>query len=150
MDQIDKKIVRQLQRNSKLTTKALAAELGLSATAVYERIRRLERNGIILKYAALIDPVKVNLDFRVFCQVKLSQHIQSHIRTFESQVGALEEVVSCYHLGGEYDYLLEICVADMAAYREFMVSKLTSIQQIGSTHSAFVINTVKQTHELPL
>jgi Lrp/AsnC family leucine-responsive transcriptional regulator len=82
--------------------------------------------------------------------VKLSQHVQNQISAFESQVGQLEEVVSCYHLGGEYDYLLEICVSDMAAYRAFMVSRLTAIQQIGSTHSSFVINTVKQTHELPL
>ncbi|MDM9632141.1 Lrp/AsnC family transcriptional regulator [Robiginitalea aurantiaca] len=150
MDETDKKILQQLQRNSKLTTKALAADLGLSATAVYERIRRLERNGMILGYVARIDPVKVHLDFRVFCQVKLSQHVQHQIRTFEKEVDQLKEVVSCYHLGGEYDYLLEICVRDMAAYREFMVSKLTLIPQIGSTHSAFVINTVKQTHELPL
>jgi Lrp/AsnC family leucine-responsive transcriptional regulator len=150
MDPIDKKILRQLQQNSKLTTKALAVELGMSATAVYERIRRLERGEVILKYTALIDPEKVDLDFRVFCQVKLAQHVQSQIRTFESEVSRLEEVVSCYHLGGAYDYLLEICVKDMAAYREFIVSKLTASNQIGSTHSSFVINTVKQTRELPL
>ena len=150
MDAIDKRILKELQQNSKLTTKALAAELGLSATAVYERIRRLERGGVILKYVALLDPEKVALDFRVFCQVKLNQHVQSQIGAFEREVARLEEVVSCYHLGGEYDYLLEICVRDMAAYREFMVSKLTTSNHIGSTHSAFVIKSVKQTHELPL
>ena len=86
----------------------------------------------------------------VFCQVKLNQHIKTQVISFEKEVGELEEVVSCYHLGGEYDYLLEICVRDMQEYREFMVAKLTAIQHIGSTHSAFVINTVKQTTELPL
>ncbi len=150
MDPLDKKILQQLQRKSKITTKALASELGLSPTAVYERIRRLERSGVIKGYVALLDPGKVGRDFRVFCQVKLSKHVQDQIGTFESEVLRLEEVVSCYHLGGEYDYLLEICVSDMAAYREFMVSRLTALPQIGSTHSAFVINTVKQTHELPL
>lgn len=150
MDHIDTRILKALQQNSKQTTKALAAELGLSATAVYERIRRLERSGVILKYIALLDPEQVALDFRVFCQVKLNQHVQAQIRAFEKEVGELQEVVSCYHLGGEYDYLLEICVRDMAAYREFMVSKLTKSSHIGSTHSSFVIQSVKQTHELPL
>jgi Lrp/AsnC family leucine-responsive transcriptional regulator len=150
MDPLDRKILQQLQRNSKITTKALASELGLSPTAIYERIRRLERSGVIQGYVALLDPEKVGRDFRVFCQVKLSKHVQDQIGDFEGEVLSLEEVVSCYHLGGEYDYLLEVCVSDMAAYRDFMVSRLTTIQQIGSTHSAFVIKTVKQTHELPL
>ena len=141
MDGTDRQILKQLQHNSKLTTKALAASLGLSPTAIYERIRRLERSGVIEGYVALINPDKVALDFRVFCQVKLSQHVQKQIRSFEKAVDSLNEVVSCYHLGGEYDYLLEICVSDMAAYRAFMVEKLTLIPQIGSTHSAFVINT---------
>ena len=139
-----------MQRSSKQTTKALAMELGLSSTAVYERIRRLERDGIIQKYAALVDPVKVGRNFRVFCQVKLNQHINPHVLAFEKEVRELVEVVSCYHLGGEYDYLLEICVADMQAYREFMMTRLTTIPHVGSTHSSFVISTVKRTTELPL
>lgn len=150
MDATDKKLLRLLQRNSKQTHKALSLELGLSPTAVYERIKRLERQGIIRKYVALLDPSGVDRNFRVFCQIKLNQHIKAQVMAFEKEVGQLEEVVSCYHLGGEYDYLLEICVRDMQEYREFMVAKLTAIQHIGSTHSAFVINTVKQTTELPL
>ena len=147
MDATDKKLLRLLQQNSKQTHKALSLQLGLSPTAVY---KRLERQGIIRKYVALLDPSRVERNFRVFCQVKLNQHIKTQVISFEKEVGELEEVVSCYHLGGEYDYLLEICVRDMQEYREFMVAKLTAIQHIGSTHSAFVINTVKQTTELPL
>lgn len=150
MDTTDRTLLGLLQTNSKQTTKALAMELGLSPTAVYERIRRLERNGVITGYVALVDPAKVARNFRVFCQVKLDQHIQPHVISFEKEVRGLKEVVSCYHLGGEYDYLLEICVADMQAYREFMVNSLTAIGYIGSTHSSFVIHTVKQTTELPL
>ena len=150
MDATDKRLLRLLQRNSKQTHKALSLELGLSPTAVYERVKRLERQGVIRKYVALLDPSGVGRNFRVFCQVKLNQHIKPQVISFEKEVGQLEEVVSCYHLGGEYDYLLEICVRDMQEYREFMVAKLTAIQHIGSTHSAFVINTVKQTTELPL
>ena len=150
MDATDKALLHLLQQNSKQTTKALAQELNLSPTAVYERIRRLERNGVVSKYVALVDPSKVDRNFRVFCQVKLNQHIKPHVISFEKQIKELSEVVSCYHLGGEYDYMLEILVADMQAYREFMVTKLTNIQHIGSTHSSFVINTVKQTTELPI
>lgn len=150
MDSIDKNLLNFLQKNSKLTTKALSLELGLSPTAVYERIRRLERQGVIRKYAALLDPAMVDRNFRVFCQVKLGQHIKPHVLAFEKEIEKLDEVVSCYHLGGEYDYLLEICLKDMKEYREFMVNKLTAIPYIGSTQSSFVINPVKQTTELPL
>jgi Lrp/AsnC family leucine-responsive transcriptional regulator len=150
MDTTDRDLLRELQENSKQTTKALSIKLGLSPTAVYERIKRLERTGVIRKYVALLDPAAVSRNFRVFCQVKLDQHIRRQVISFEKEVLELEEVVSCYHLGGEYDYLLEICVEDMQAYREFMVTKLTAIQHIGSTHSSFVINTVKQTTELPV
>lgn len=150
MDATDKKLLRLLQQNAKMTNKALSLEMGLSPTAVYERIKRLERQGVIRKYVALLDPARVDRNFRVFCQVKLNQHIKPQVVSFEKEVGELEEVVSCYHVGGAYDYLLEICVRDMQEYREFMVAKLTAIPYIGSTHSAFVITTVKQTSELPL
>ncbi len=150
MDATDKKLLRLLQQNAKMTNKALSLEMGLSPTAVYERIKRMERQGVIRKYVALLDPARVDRNFRVFCQVKLNQHIKPQVVSFEKEVGELEEVVSCYHVGGAYDYLLEICVRDMQEYREFMVAKLTAIPYIGSTHSAFVIQTVKQTSELPL
>lgn len=150
MDTTDKKLLHLLQQNAKMTNKALSLEMGLSPTAVYERIKRLERQGVIRKYVALLDPARVDRNFKVFCQVKLNQHIKPQVVSFEKEVGELEEVVSCHHVGGAYDYLLEICVRDMQEYREFMVAKLTAIPYIGSTHSAFVIKTVKQTSELPL
>ena len=101
MDATDKKLLRLLQRNSKQTHKALSLELGLSPTAVYERIKRLERRGVIRKYVALLDTAGVDRNFRVFCQVKLNQQIKTQVISFENVVGRLEEVVSCYHLGGE-------------------------------------------------
>jgi Lrp/AsnC family leucine-responsive transcriptional regulator len=150
MDATDKQLLNFLQENAKLTTKALSVKLGLSPTAVYERIRRLERTGVISRYVALLDPGKVHRNFRVFCQVKLNQHIKPHVLSFEKEVQKLDEVVTAHHLGGEFDYLLEICVRDMQEYREFMVAKLTAIPYIGSTQSSFVINTVKHTTRLPL
>ncbi|WP_276391926.1 Lrp/AsnC family transcriptional regulator [Eudoraea chungangensis] len=145
MDAKDRALVGLLQENCKWTTKQYANELGLSVTAVYERIRRLERTGIIRKYVALVDPRKIDKAFAVMCHVRLIQHTKENVMQFEKEVLKLKEVSECYHLSGDYDYLLKVNVSDMEAYREFMVTKLTTIKNIGSTQSAFVINEVKHT-----
>lgn len=150
LDATDKALLRLLQQDAKQTTKALARQIALSPTAVYERIRKLENEGVIDKYVALLDARQVDRALKVFCQIRLDQHIRTQVQQFEKEVLQLEEVVSCYHIGGAYDYILEICVANMEAYREFMVGKLTAIRHIGSTQSSFVISQVKHTTELPL
>jgi Lrp/AsnC family leucine-responsive transcriptional regulator len=81
----------------------------------------------------------------VFCHIKLLQHSKDFLTTFEKEVVQLEEVLECFHVSGDYDYILKICVKDMEAYREFMVTKLTTLQHIGSTHSTFMIGEVKNT-----
>ena len=144
-DAIDKKLLRLLQSNSKQTNKELSNQLNLSVTAVYERIRKLEKEGVISKYVALIQKEKANKSFVAFCHIKLVQHTQDYIIKFEKEVSNLAEVVECHHISGDYDYLLKVIVSDMEAFREFMVNKLTSINHIGSTHSMFVINEVKHT-----
>ena len=142
-DTTDRELLRLLQTNSKRTTKAYANDLNLSTTAVYERIKRLEKSGVITKYVALVDKQKVNKAFMVLCHIKLVQHIKEFVLQFEREVLKLEEVAECYHISGDYDYILKIYVSDMQAYRDFMVSKLTAINNIGSTQSSFVINEVK-------
>ncbi|MEX0287929.1 MAG: Lrp/AsnC family transcriptional regulator [Flavobacteriaceae bacterium] len=142
-DALDLQLLALLQANSKKTTKEYANHLGLSTTAVYERIKRLEKQGVITKYVALVDRKKVERAFMVFCHVKLIQHIKENVLQFEREVLKLDEVAECYHIGGDYDYILKIHVKDMEAYREFMVTKLTAIKNIGSTQSAFAINEVK-------
>ncbi|MFD2586704.1 Lrp/AsnC family transcriptional regulator [Croceitalea marina] len=144
LDSIDKKLLTLLQEDSKKTTKQYALALNLSTTAVYERIRKLEREAVITKYVALVDTKKINRSFTVLCHVKLSQHTKDNILRFERQVQELEEVSECNHVSGDYDYILTIHVSDMVAYREFMINKLTVIDQIGSTQSSFVINPVKK------
>ena len=143
MDAMDKTLLRLLQEDCKKTTKQYAKALHLSTTAVYERIKRLEREGVITKYVALVDKEKVNKNFTVFCHVKLIQHTKSNIMGFEKQVLSLAEVKECHHTSGDYDYILIIHLSNMQDYREFMVNKLTTIDQIGSTQSSFVIDTVK-------
>ncbi|MFL9843278.1 Lrp/AsnC family transcriptional regulator [Flavobacterium rhizosphaerae] len=150
LDSTDKKILQYLQEDSTPTTKALSLKLDLSVTAVYERIKKLERNGIIDKYVAVLNPAKAGKGFLVFCHLKLLQHTRDYLTKFEKEVIKLEEVLECYHVSGDYDYILKIVVADMTAYREFMVTKLTTLQHIGSTHSTFVINEVKNTNIIVL
>ncbi len=144
-DTIDKKLIQLLQEDSKQTNKALSNKLNLSVTAVYERIKKLENQGVINKYVALVNKEKVAKSFVAFCHVKLTQHSQNYVIEFEKEVADLQEVLECYHISGDYDYLLKVLVKDMEAFREFMVNRLTKINHIGSTHSMFMINEVKHT-----
>ena len=128
-----------------MTTAAYAKQLHLSTTAVYERIKRLEKSGVISNYVALIDRKKIDKAFTVLCHIKLIQHKKEFVLKFEHEVLQLKEVVECYHTSGDYDYILKLHVSNMEAYREFMVTKLTAINNIGSTQSSFVINEVKHT-----
>ena len=145
LDTTDKKLLLLLQSDCKQTTKELSLKLNLSVTAVYERIKKLEREGIIDKYVVLVDRSKVEKAFVVFCHLKLIQHTKEFISKFESQVVQLKEVLECHHVSGDYDYILKIVVKDMEAYREFLVTKLTTLEHIGSTHSTFMISEVKNT-----
>lgn len=145
MDKTDQKLLELLQTDSKQTNKELSSKLDLSVTAVYERIKKLERSGVIHKYVALVKKEKVNKGFVAFCHVKLIQHSQEYVVKFEKEVTNLPEVLECYHISGDYDYLLKVLVKNMEAFREFMVEKLTTINHIGSTHSMFMISEVKHT-----
>jgi Lrp/AsnC family leucine-responsive transcriptional regulator len=150
MDTTDKKLLALLQQDTKKTTKELSVKLHLSVTAVYERIRKLEREGIISHYVALLNRNKINKGFVVFCHIKLIQHSKEFLTKFEHEVVKLDEILECFHVSGDYDYILKICVKDMEEYREFMVTKLTTLQHIGSTHSTFMIGEVKNTTEFVL
>lgn len=150
LDATDKKLLMLLQKDSRRTTKELSLKLNLSVTAVYERVKKLEREGIISNYVALLNHKKVQRAFGVFCHIKLVQHTKEYLTKFEQEVKKLDEVLECYHVSGDYDYILKIYVDDMEAYREFMVTKLTTIQHIGSTHSIFMISEVKNTNVIGL
>lgn len=144
-DAIDTKLLKLLQTDAKQTTKQLSAKLNLSITAVYERIKKLEREGVIEKQVVLLNRNKIKKGFVVFCHLKLMQHTKEFISDFEKDVIKLNEVLECFHVSGDYDYILKICVENMEEYREFMVTKLTTLQHIGSTHSTFMIGEVKNT-----
>jgi Lrp/AsnC family leucine-responsive transcriptional regulator len=149
-DDFDKKLMIYLQEDAKQTTKELSYKLGLSVTAVYERIKKLEKNGVISKYVALLNKDKINKNFIVLCHVKLIQHKKEYVIEFEKEVVNLPEITECFHVSGDYDYILKINVKDMQDYRNFMLSKLTTIKHIASTHSSFMISEVKNTTSIIL
>ncbi|MDN3694096.1 Lrp/AsnC family transcriptional regulator [Chryseobacterium tructae] len=150
LDETDKKLLLFLQEDCKQTTKALSGKLGLSVTAVYERIKKLENGGIISKYVALLDRKKINREFIVLCHIKLTQHKKEFVLQFEKEVMNLLEVTECFHVSGDYDYILKIGVKNIEDYRNFMLTKLTTIQHIASTHSSFMISEVKNTTAIVL
>ncbi len=150
LDAIDKKILKFLQQDAKQTTKELSLKTNLSITAVYERIKKLEKNKVIKRYTVLLDKTLIGKDFTVFCHIKLTKPEKEIIQQFEKEISQLDEVMECFHVSGDYDYILKVHVADMNAFREFMVTKLTAIKSIGSTQSSISIGEVKNTTEFIL
>jgi Lrp/AsnC family leucine-responsive transcriptional regulator len=144
LDATDRNLLNLLQRDATLTTKALALKLDMSSTAVYERIRKLRREGVIAGEVALLDREKIGKPFVVFCHIKLQRHSREEVIRFEREVAKLDEVHECFHVSGDSDYILKVLVENMQVYREFMVGKLTALQ-IGSTQSSFMISEVKNT-----
>ena len=145
LDAIDTKLLNLLQEDSKQTNKELSSKLHMSVTAIYERIKKLEKAGIIDKYVALVNKQSIGRAFVASCHIKLVKHSQELVSRFEKEVVIIDEILEVYHLSGDYDYLLKVHVEDMESFRKFMVSKLTNIDHIGSTHSMFVISEVKHT-----
>ena len=148
LDETDWQILRTLQRNAKLTTKELADAVHLTPTPVFERQKRLERQGYIRKYVAVLNAEKCGQGLLVFCKVKLKQINREIAEAFVRRIQRLPEVTVCYNTSGEYDYLLKIRAHDMKQYQEFVLNKLGDIDNVGSIESTFVMDEVKQTYGL--
>lgn len=145
-DAIDLLLLRLLQENARLTTKELAARVHLSTTPVFERLRRLEKNGFIKGYVAVLDAEKLGRVFTVFCSVKLKQLSRDSAHAFTQVIRDIPQVIECYNISGDYDYLLKIQAPDMKYYNEFILNVLGTIDAIGSVHSSFVMNEIKDSH----
>ena len=143
LDQTDLKILRILQQNARLTNKELAAQVNLSTTPVFERLKRLERNGYIKKYVAVLDAEKLNRGFIVFCNVKMRRLSKEIARDFMERMLNIPEVTECYNISGQFDYMLKIHAPDMRYYQEFVLNQLGTIENLGTLESTFVMDTVK-------
>lgn len=150
LDKTDIQILRTLQRNSKLTTKELAAQVNLSTTPVFERLKRLESEGYIKKYVAILDAEKLNCGFIVFCSVKLRRLNRDIAGEFTRIIQDIPEVAECYNISGEYDYLLKIHAPDMKYYQEFILNVLGTIESLGSLTSTFVMAEIKHNYGISI
>ena len=150
LDRTDILILRELQKDAKLTTKELAAKVNLSPSPTFERQKRLEREGYIQRYVAVVDPIKVGNGIMVLCNVRLKHHSKEFSRQFTSVIAGIDEVVECFNTSGEYDYMLKIYARDMRHYQEFILGTLGDLDCIGSLHSIFVIGEVKNTRAVPI
>ena len=139
LDSTDIKLLRLLQEDARLTTKQLAAKVNLSTTPVFERLKRLERDGYIQKYVAILDAEKLNLGFEVFCSVKLKQMSRDVALAFVDVIKDIPQVTECYNIS-----------PDMKYYNEFIINVLGTVDSIGSIQSSFVMNEIKHSYGLNL
>jgi len=150
IDTIDRSILRMLQQHSKMTIKEIAGKLNLTASPVFERIKRLEKEKYISSYRAVIDRKKIGLSLLVFCNISLIQHEATSIKKFEKDIQQFPEVIECYHIGGMSDYLIKVVAKDMDTYQHFVAKKLASVENIRQVQSSFVMTEVKSTSDLPI
>ncbi len=142
MDHMDQKIIEALKVNGRLSAASISREIGLSLPAVTERIRKLEEEGTILGYAALVSRHAVGLNLLAFIFVDLD--IPANIPIFRAQISAEEAVMECHHMAGEHDYLLKVAVTDTEALEDFLSNRLKSMAGVIKTHSVIVLSTLKE------
>lgn len=150
LDEIDLKILRLLQENSRLTTKELAQKVHLSTTPTFERQRRLERDGYIKKYVAVLDAERLERGFVVFCSVSMKQINHEIACRFAEAVEEWNEVTECYNTSGDGDYMLKVCVKSMQHYQQFVLNQLGQFEFVAHVRSIFVMDTLKLSYGLPL
>ncbi|RFC53913.1 Lrp/AsnC family transcriptional regulator [Brumimicrobium aurantiacum] len=144
IDAIDRKIISRLQKDAKQSIKELAHSIGMTKTPVYERIKKLEKAGIIEKYIAVVDQRKLINGMFVFCSVSLEVQKLKEIEIFKEEVRKLPEVLECYLMGGVNDFLLKVMVKDLEAYHQFSSGKLAALDNVSQIKSTFVLDEVKK------
>ena len=148
LDTKDLAILQLLQQNARMTVKEISAKVHLSTTPVHERIKRMEESGVIKQYATLVDHTKVKKGLMVICYVSLKQHSKNAGDKFIKIIQEINEVIECYNISGEFDFMLKVVTEDMNAYYDFHVNKLSQIENMGHVQSVFVMGIIKQTHQL--
>lgn len=147
-DKKDLAILKLLQQNARITVKEIAGKVHLSTTPVHERVKRMEESGIIKQYATLVDHSKVKKGLTVICYVSLKQHGKNAGANFIRTINELNEVIECFSISGEFDFMLKVVCEDMNSYYDFHVNKLSEIENVGHVQSVFVMGVIKQTHQV--
>lgn len=150
LDDFDHKIIVALQKDGRLTNVELAERIGLSPSPCLRRVKRLEREGYIDTYRAVLDRSRVGLGFTVFVGVRLEAHANDRAGSFEEAVLEMPEIIACHMVSGTVDYLLEVVVPDLAHYQKFLVDKLLALSIVREVQSSIAISTLKAGAPLPL
>ncbi|GAA4320025.1 Lrp/AsnC family transcriptional regulator [Mucilaginibacter gynuensis] len=148
LDEKDHDILRLLETDPKLTVRDIAAKINLSATPTHERIKRLEKTGVIKHYAAILDKRMVNKGIMVICMITLREHNKKAGAEFINAVMQFKEVLECYNISGDFDFMLKIVSESMDSYHDFFVNQLGEVAGLGQTKSIFVMDIIKETHQL--
>ncbi|HRJ29549.1 MAG TPA: Lrp/AsnC family transcriptional regulator [Cyclobacteriaceae bacterium] len=150
LDSTDRKILELLQRNSNITNALLAKEIGLSPAPTLERVNKLENAEVIKSYHAVIDPASVGLGVSTFVMVTLKGHNKDNIEKFMQAINQVDEVIECHHITGAGDFILKIICADIAAYQQLMLEKVSNIDVVDSLQSMVILSTMKSSKVLPI
>jgi len=150
LDAVDRRILAVLQKQARISNIDLAEQVGISPSPCWRRVKTLEDSGVIAKHVSLVDPAAVGLPVSVFIQVTLERQIETALETFEQTVLARPEVMECYLMTGDSDYLLRVVVADLSAYERFLMDHLTRLNGVASIKSSFALKQVKYGTALPL
>ena len=150
LDRHDKLILKALQKDGRISNVQLATQVSLSESACLRRVRALEESGMISRYAALISQNEAGLPGNVFVQIGLHREVESDLAAFEEAVRDIPEVMECYLMSGEFDYLIRVVVADMADFERIHKTELTRLPGVARVNSIFAIRTVQRKTELPL
>jgi Lrp/AsnC family leucine-responsive transcriptional regulator len=150
LDEIDVKILRRLQEQARISNVELADEVGLSPAPCLRRVRALEQAGVVRRYVTLIDPAAVDLNVTVFVQITLDLQVEGRLEIFEQAIMRRPEVLECYLMTGDADYLLRVVVPDVSAYERFLRDSLTRIESAAGIKSSFALKQVKYSTALPL
>lgn len=150
LDEIDMKLLNELQANSRITIRELSEKLHLSTTPIHERIKKLEKGGYIKDYITLLSPKKFGKNLMVYISVSLRDHTKSAIEAFESEVNKLNEVMECYYISGSSDYLLKVYCEDMDDFHDFITNKFSTISNITQFYSSFVMYGTKVKYNFEL
>lgn len=144
LDHDDLRILQLLQHDARLTNKEIADKIGKSVSSVYERIRKLNNEGIIRQYVAVLDKKKIGKSLGAYTHVQLKEHADHMMKTFEKEVIMFPEVMECYHMSGQYDYLLKVALQDMDEYYGFIINKIAKLSNVGTVQSFFVLFEAKK------
>lgn len=140
LDTTDRKILNALQNDGRITIKALADQLGLTTTPIFERVKRLEKEGVVDRYVALVNPKKVHKNLTVYISISLKNHTRSYLDKFVKEMNSYDEIMECYHIAGNFDYLLKAQLKDMEAFQLFILNKLSVNSNIAHVQSSFVLS----------